>query len=150
MVSMVKSTPGSRAHRYVASLPWWPGTQHDGTWYGIPSSGWPGWGWVSPPGCAPSWILVKINPFLAKPRTLPKSSWRVDASQRQGGNAERTLERAAENEEQITHRSRQPVKLRFKLLFSQDFAHTKKNGESSRCLWFRSPCNAFGATGRGL
>jgi len=44
-------------------------TQHDGTWYGIPSSVWPGWGWVSPPGCAPSWILVKINPVLAEPRT---------------------------------------------------------------------------------
>ena len=46
-----------------------PGTPHDGTWYGIPSSVWPGWGWVSPPGCAPSWILVKINPVLAEPRT---------------------------------------------------------------------------------
>ena len=45
------------------------GTQHDGTWYGIPGSVWPGWGWVSPPGCAPSWILVKINPVLAKPGT---------------------------------------------------------------------------------
>jgi len=22
-----------------------------------------------PPGCAPSWILVKINPVLAKPKT---------------------------------------------------------------------------------
>ena len=46
------------------------GTQHDSTWYGIPSSVWPSWGWVSPPGCAPSWILVKINPFLAEHRTL--------------------------------------------------------------------------------
>jgi len=45
------------------------GTQHDGTWYGIPGSVWPGWGWASPPGCAPSWILVKINPVLAEPRT---------------------------------------------------------------------------------
>jgi len=38
--------------------------------YGIPSSVWPGWGWVSPAGCAPSWSPVKINPVLAKPRTL--------------------------------------------------------------------------------
>jgi len=45
------------------------GTQHDGTWYGIPGSVWPGWGWVSPPGCAPCWILVKIKPVLAKPNT---------------------------------------------------------------------------------
>jgi len=30
---------------------------------------WPGGRWVSPPRCAPSWILVKINPVLAKPRT---------------------------------------------------------------------------------
>jgi len=44
------------------------GTHHDGTWYGIPCSVWPGW--VSPPGCAPSWILVKINPLLAEPRAL--------------------------------------------------------------------------------
>ena len=42
-------------------------------WYGIPSSVWPGWGWVSPPGCAPSWILVKINPVLTKPRTGTRS-----------------------------------------------------------------------------
>ena len=42
------------------------GTQHDGTWYGIPCSVWPGG--VSPPGCVPSWIPVKINPVLAKPR----------------------------------------------------------------------------------
>jgi len=33
------------------------GTQHDGTWYGMPGSVWPGG--VSPPGCAASWI-----PFL--------------------------------------------------------------------------------------
>jgi len=43
------------------------GTQHEGTWYGIPGSVWPGG--VSPPGCAPSWSLVKINPVLAKPKT---------------------------------------------------------------------------------
>jgi len=44
------------------------GTQHDGTWYGIPGSVWPGC--VSPPGCAPSLIPVKINPVVAEPRTL--------------------------------------------------------------------------------
>jgi len=44
------------------------GTQHDGTWCGIPCSVWPGW--VSPPGCASSWIPVKINPVLAEPRTM--------------------------------------------------------------------------------
>ena len=43
------------------------GTQHDGTWYGIPCSAWPVW--VSLPGCVPSWLLVKINPALAEPRT---------------------------------------------------------------------------------
>ena len=43
-------------------------TQHNGTWYGIPCSIWPGG--VSPPGCAPSWSPVKINPVLAEPRTL--------------------------------------------------------------------------------
>jgi len=43
------------------------GTQHDGTWYRTPCSVWPGW--VSPPGCVPSWLLVKINPVLAEPRT---------------------------------------------------------------------------------
>ena len=42
-------------------------TQHDGTWYGIPCTVWPGW--VSLPGCVPSWMLVKINPVLAEPRT---------------------------------------------------------------------------------
>jgi len=42
--------------------------QHDGTGYGIPCSVWPGW--VSPPGCVPSWLLVKINPVLAEPRIL--------------------------------------------------------------------------------
>jgi len=45
------------------------GTQHAGTWYGIPCSVWPGWGWVSPPGCAPSCILLKINPVLDESRT---------------------------------------------------------------------------------
>jgi len=44
------------------------GTQHDCTWYGIPCSVWPGG--FSPPGCAPSWSLVKINPVLAEPRTV--------------------------------------------------------------------------------
>jgi len=34
-----------------------------------PSSVWPGG--VSPPGCDPSWILAKINPVLAEPRTYP-------------------------------------------------------------------------------
>jgi len=48
------------------------GTQHDGTWYGIPCSVWPGW--VSPPGYVPSWSTVKINPVLAEPRTLAASS----------------------------------------------------------------------------
>jgi len=43
------------------------GTQHGGTRYGIPCSVWPGG--VSPPGCVPSWIPVKINPVLAEPRT---------------------------------------------------------------------------------
>ena len=52
-------------------------TQRDGTWYGRPCSVWPGWGWVSPPGCAPSWILVKINPVLAKPRTMAYSRYPV-------------------------------------------------------------------------
>ena len=44
------------------------GTQHDGTWYGIPCSVWPGG--VRPPGSAPSWSPVKINPVLAEPRTI--------------------------------------------------------------------------------
>ena len=47
------------------------GSQHEDTWYGIPCSVWPGG--VSPPGCVPSWILVKINPVLAEPRTPCKS-----------------------------------------------------------------------------
>jgi len=42
-------------------------TRHDGTRYGIPCSVWPGW--VSPPGCVPSWLLVKTNRVLAEPRT---------------------------------------------------------------------------------
>jgi len=47
------------------------GTQHDNTWYGIPCSvslGVSGRLAVSLPGF-PSWILVKINPVLAEPRT---------------------------------------------------------------------------------
>ena len=62
-------------HRKLPSCAWVPaalppptGTQRDGTWYGIPGSAWPGG--VSPPGCAPSWSPVKINPVLAEPRTL--------------------------------------------------------------------------------
>jgi len=53
----------------VGSHPQLPptGTQHDGTWYGIPFSVWPGG--VSPLGCALSWIPGKINPVLAEPRT---------------------------------------------------------------------------------
>jgi len=43
------------------------GPQHDGTWYGIPGSAWPGG--VSPASCAPSWSPVKINPVLAELRT---------------------------------------------------------------------------------
>jgi len=60
-----------RSHERVLAMP--PpltGIQHDGTWYGIPGSVWQVWGWVSPPGCAPSWILVKSNPVPAEPRTL--------------------------------------------------------------------------------
>jgi len=30
------------------------------------------WGQPPPPGCTPSWIPVKINPVLAKPRTIYK------------------------------------------------------------------------------
>ena len=59
------------------------GTPHDGPWCGIPGSVWPGRGWASPPGCAPSWILVKINPVLAEPRTTgywerARRSWSTD------------------------------------------------------------------------
>jgi len=61
--------PSRAASEFPPRRPPSTGTQHDGTWYGIPGSVWPGWGWVSPPGCAPSWILVKINPVLAKPGT---------------------------------------------------------------------------------
>jgi len=61
-------TPEPRVSSCRAAPP--TGTPHDGTWYGIPCCGWPGWGWVSPPGCAPSWIPVTINPVLATPRTL--------------------------------------------------------------------------------
>jgi len=46
------------------------GTQRDVTWYGIPGSVWPGGVSPHPPGCAPSWSPVKINPVLAKPRTV--------------------------------------------------------------------------------
>jgi len=39
------------------------------------------WGQPPPPGCAPSWSPVKINPVLAKPRTTidkgAKSSMRI-------------------------------------------------------------------------
>jgi len=44
--------------------------QHGGTWYGIPCSVRPGW--VSPPGCVPCWLLVKIYPVLAELRTRHK------------------------------------------------------------------------------
>ena len=40
-------------------------TQHDGTWLCLAR-----WGQPPPPGCAPSWSPVKINPVLAKPRTV--------------------------------------------------------------------------------
>jgi len=32
------------------------------------------WGQPPPPGCAPSWSPVKINPVLAKPRTVSHTS----------------------------------------------------------------------------
>jgi len=48
---------------------------HDGTWYGIPCSVWPGG--VSPPGCALSWSPVKINSVLAEPRTEHKTGFLV-------------------------------------------------------------------------
>jgi len=35
------------------------------------------WGQPPPPGCAPSWILVKINPVLAKPRTDTNAKFRM-------------------------------------------------------------------------
>jgi len=41
------SPPEPRVSSCRAAPP--TGTQHDGTWYGIPGSVWPGWGWVSPP-----------------------------------------------------------------------------------------------------
>jgi len=53
---------------HLAAPPTW--TPRDGTWYGISGSVWPGWGWVSRPGCGPSWILLKINPVLAECRTI--------------------------------------------------------------------------------
>jgi len=43
-------------------------TRQDGTWCGVPCSVWSGW--VSLSGYVPSWLLVKINPVLAEPRTL--------------------------------------------------------------------------------
>jgi len=42
-------------------------TQHGGTWCPTPCS--VRTVWVSPPGCVPSWPLVKMNPGLAEPRT---------------------------------------------------------------------------------
>jgi len=65
----------------VSSHPQLPpiGTQRDGTWYGIPCSVWPGG--VSPPGCAPSWSLVKINPVLAEPRTIPQAGKTLSGSE---------------------------------------------------------------------
>jgi len=58
----------TRASEFPPLSPPPAGTQHDDTWCRIPCSVWPGW--VSPPGCVPPWILVKINPVLAEPRTL--------------------------------------------------------------------------------
>lgn len=41
-----------------------------------------------------------------------------------------TLKRTIQNEEQVIHQSRQPVKFRFKLLFSEYFSSIQeKNGE---------------------
>jgi len=69
-LSQTVATARSRAaSEFPPCLPPPTRTQHDSTWYGIHGSVWPGWGWVSPPGCAPLWILVKINPVLAEPRT---------------------------------------------------------------------------------
>jgi len=61
--SLLDRTGAARSQAARESPPRRPptGTQHDGTWYGIPCSVWPGpkvgpWvpqvGWVSPPGCA--------------------------------------------------------------------------------------------------
>jgi len=45
------------SREWVPAAPLPPtGTPHDGTWYGIPGSVWPGG--VSPPSCVPSGILV--------------------------------------------------------------------------------------------
>jgi len=41
-----------------------------------------------PPGCVPSWLLVKINPVLAEPRTVPQVR-SCEGSHLQGG-ADRT------------------------------------------------------------
>jgi len=35
------------------------------------------WGQPPPPGCAPYWIPMKINPVLAKPRTPSLMGWPV-------------------------------------------------------------------------
>jgi len=45
-------------------------------WYQIPCSVWPVW--LSPPSCVPSWLLVKVNPVLAKPRTRSKGVLSVE------------------------------------------------------------------------
>jgi len=49
----------------------WPApplrTEHDVSWYQISRFVWPVW--VSLPSCVTSWLLVKINPVLVKPRT---------------------------------------------------------------------------------
>jgi len=69
VLSQTGPAPLLLSHERVPGNPLPPTrSQHDGTWYGIPCSVWSGW--VSPPSCAPSWIPVKINPVLAKPRTL--------------------------------------------------------------------------------
>jgi len=31
-----------------------------------------------PAGCVPSWLLVRINPVLVEPRTLPKTERNMD------------------------------------------------------------------------
>jgi len=68
--------PESRVSSRRAATP--TGTQRDSTWYGIPGSVWPGRVWVSPPDCAPSSFLVKINPVLAEPSTAGiKNYWRI-------------------------------------------------------------------------
>jgi len=44
----------------------------------MPCSVWPGG--VSPPGCVPFWIPVKINPVVAKPRTAAQRGCGVSFS----------------------------------------------------------------------